>query len=411
VWFDLETLHRIAPKALMIARARPEPLLRPRGPREHNRVTNIELFFDLVFVFAVTQLSHTLLRNLTPMGALHVALVFVAIWWVWIATSWVTNWLDPDRTPVRLLLIVLMLVGLVLSTSIPEAFEAKGLAFALAISTIEIGRSLFMLWALGDRNPRNTLNFKRIILWQALCAIFWISGAFAEGDERLALWAAAVALVWVAPGAGFYVPGLGRSTSEDWDIDGSHLAERCSLFIIIALGESILVTGANFGELVWSPVAAGSFAAAFVGAVAMWWIYFDTGADRGSRKISTAADPGGIARLAYTYFHLLIVAGIIVSAVGDELVLAHPLEAMEPPVAAALLSGPALYLAGSTLFKCTIAGFLPLSHLVGLALLVAAGFASPLLPPLALSAATTAALVVVAVWEMVSLGRGSALRP
>jgi low temperature requirement protein LtrA len=394
----------------MTTSAKPASLLRPRGTHEHGRVTNIELFFDLVFVFAVTQLSHTLLHNLTPMGAVHVALVFVAIWWVWIATSWVTNWLDPDRTPVRLLLIVLMLVGLVLSTSIPEAFGAKGLAFALAISTMEVGRSLFMLWALGDQNPRNTLNFKRIVSWQLLCAAFWISGAFFEGGERLAFWAVAVALVWIAPGAGFYVPGLGRSTSEDWDVDGNHLAERCSLFIIIALGESILVTGASFGELDWSPVAAASFAIAFVGAVAMWWIYFDTGAERGSRKIAAAADPGSIARLAYTYFHLLIVAGVIVSAVGDELVLAHPLGTIEPPAVAVLLGGPALYLAGSTLFKCTIAGFLPLSHLVGLGLLAATGVASPSLSPLALSAATTAILVVVAVWEKASLARGPALK-
>ncbi len=380
-----------------------KPLLRARGLHENGRVTFIELFFDLIFVFAVTQLSHSLLKHLTFDGALHTALLFVAIWWVWISTSWVTNWLDPDRSPVRILLLALMLVGLVLSTSIPEAFEEKALVFALALVVMEVGRSLFMLWALGRDNHRNTRNFQRIILWQILCAFFWIGGACAQGEARLALWSIAVVLTWVAPGVGFWMPGLGGSTPGDWDVDGGHIAERCSLFIIIALGESILVTGATFSEQAWTSPSVAAFAIAFVGSVAMWWIYFDTGAERGSRKIADDANPGRLARLAYTYFHLLIVAGIIVAAVGDELVLAHPEGHPEFAAVAVLLGGPALYLVGNTLFKWSVAGRVPLSHLVGLGLLVPAGFAAPETSPLTLSAATTAILLLVAAWETVSL--------
>src|SRR3954452_2577378 len=106
-------------------------LFRATAPNQHSRVTYAELFFDLVFVFAITQISHTLLAHFTPLGALQTTILFLAVWWVWIFTSWITNWLDPERTPVRVMLFVLMIAGLLLSTSIPKAFEGRGLAFAL----------------------------------------------------------------------------------------------------------------------------------------------------------------------------------------------------------------------------------------------------------------------------------------
>ena len=138
------------------------------------------------------------------------------------------------------------------------------------------------------------------------------------------LWAAALLVETTAPAFGFWVPGLGRSTTEDWDVEGGHMAERCGLFVIIALGESILVTGAKFASLTWTPTTVAAFVVAFVGSVAMWWIYFNVGAERASRNIAASSDPGRIARLSYTYLHLPLVAGIIVAAVGDELVLSHP---------------------------------------------------------------------------------------
>jgi low temperature requirement protein LtrA len=377
--------------------------LRPRMAHGHARVTYVELFFDLVFVFAITQLSHLLLKDLTSLGAIRTGLLFLAVWWVWIYTSWVTNWLDPERTPVRLLLFILMLAGLVLSTSIPQAFGPRGLAFAAAYVFMQVGRSLFMIWALGDASPGNTRNFQRITVWLAAAGVFWLAGAFVEGDIRLLLWTAALAIEFVSPTVGFWVPGLGRSTTGDWDVEGGHLAERCSLFIIIALGESLLVTGATFANLTWAAATIAAFATAFIGSVAMWWIYFDTGAERGSRTIAGSTDPGRLARLAYTYLHIPIVAGIIVAAVADELVLAHPSGHTELKTAGAVLGGPLLFLVGNLLFKGAVTGRPPLSHLVGLGLLVLLTPTSPVLSPLALAAATTIVLVVAATWETVSL--------
>ena len=379
-------------------------LLRARHGHEHSRVTFVELFFDLVFVFAVTQLSHTLLAHLTLGGLLQATLLLMAVWWVWIYTTWVTNWLDPDRTPVRLLLFTLMLAGLVLSTSIPKAFESKGLAFASAYVFMQLGRTLFMLWALKGNNAANYRNFQRIICWLALSALFWIAGAFAEGNARLMLWGTALLLEYVSPSLRFWTPGLGASTTSDWDVEGSHLAERCGLFMIIALGESVLVTGAKFANLPWTSTSIAAFLVAFVGSVAMWWVYFNIGAERARRHISSSRDPGRLARLTYTYMHLPLVAGIIVTAVGDELVLAHPTGHLEAKTAAVLIGGPALYLIGNLLFKRTSARNYPLSHMVGLALLVSLIPAAAFADPLTFAAATTAVLVIVAVWETLSFG-------
>ncbi len=379
-------------------------VLRPRRGHEDSRVTFLELFFDLVFVFAVTQLSHLLLGHLSLLGAIQTTLLLMAVWWVWIFTSWVTNWLNPDRAPVRLMLIVLMLAGLVLSTSLPEAFESHGLAFAGAYVFMQVGRSLFMLWALGGQSPANRRNFQRITVWLSLAGVLWIAGGLVEQSARLGLWAAALFVEYLSPSVGFWTPRLGRSTTADWDIEGGHIAERCGLFIIIALGKSILVTGATFSALAWTPATALAFLTAFVGSVAMWWIYFNIGAERGSRLIASTADPGRLARLAYTYMHLPIVAGIIVSAVADELVLAHPAGHSSPGTIAAILGGPALYLAGNILFKRATAERLPLSHLGGLGLLAVLATLATLASPLVTATATTLVLVLVAAWEWRSLG-------
>jgi low temperature requirement protein LtrA len=379
-------------------------LLRARNnSHDDGRVTFVELFFDLVFVFAITQLSHGLLGDLTLAGLLHTALLLLAVWLLWIYTTWVANWLDPQRAPVRLMLFVLMLAGLLLSGAIPQAFAGAGLAFAAAYVFMHLGRCLFVLWALARHSPGNFRNFQRMTTWFAVSGVFWIAGGVADQELRLALWLVALAIELVAPWGGYFVPGLGRSTTAEWDIEGGHIAERCGLFIIIALGESILVTGATFAGLAWNLPNSAAFVSAFAGAVAMWWIYFNIGAEKARHLIAHSADPGRLARLAYTYMHIVIVAGIIVVAVGDELVLAHPSGHASTATTAAVLGGPALYLLGNILFKRSVAAWLPLSHLVGLAALLALVLGAAHLSPLLLGAAASGVLVIVAIWETLSL--------
>ncbi|MFZ6816129.1 low temperature requirement protein A [Undibacterium sp. Rencai35W] len=381
-------------------------LLRQR--HGHAKVTNIELFFDLVFVFAVTQLSHRLLKDLSLMGAVQTSLLFLAVWWVWVYTSWVTNWLDPEKTPVRILLFAMMLAGLLLSASLPQAFGNKGLAFALVFVAMQVGRSVFMLWALRHEDGAVIRNFQRITTWLVLSGIFWISGGLADDAYRLLLWTIALGIEYISPSLGFWTPGLGRSLTSDWNVEGAHLAERCSLFIIIALGESILVTGATFAELDWTTSNALAFFFAFIGSVAMWWIYFNIGAERGSEHIAQSADPGHLARLVYTYIHLLIVGGIIVGAVGDELALAHPHATLDPAHSIAMIAGPLLFLLGNLPFKWISSGkqHAPLSHLAGLGLMAALSvlaFVWPAMTATGLAGGMSAILLLVAIWETCSL--------
>jgi low temperature requirement protein LtrA len=378
-------------------------LFRAIVPNQHSRVTYAELLFDLVFVFAVTQVSHMLLGHFTPLGAVQTTLLFLAVWWVWVYTTWVTNWLNPELTPVRLLLFLLMLAGLVLSTSIPHAFETRGLWFATAYAAMQVGRTLFWLVSTPPARVAVRWNAVRILTWLSVSAVFWILGGFADGETRLGLWALALAIEYVSPVVRFWIPRYGASAIEDWYVEGGHMAERCAGFIIIALGEAIVVNGATFADLTWTAETVGAFLCAFAGSIAMWWIYFHKGAEAGSELISKSSESGRLARSAYTYLHMPIVAGIILSAVADELVLKHPSGHADLKTAVSAIGGPLLFLTGTILFKLDIRGFLQLSHGAGIAALCALAWFARDLTPLILSALTSALLIVVAVWESVSL--------
>lgn len=226
-------------------------LLRDEGAGNH-QVTSMELFFDLVYVFAVTQLSHLFLDHLDVRGALQTGLLLLAVWWAWVYTAWTTNWLDPNQRPVRIMLIGVMAASLIMSTVLPEAFGDRGLLFAAAYVAMQIGRTLFVVISTRE-HPELHRNFQRILAWLVFSGVFWIAGGLASGTTRELLWIGAVAVDLIGPVCGFSTPGLGRSTTRGWSISGAHLAERCQLFLIIALGESILVTGATFGALEITP--------------------------------------------------------------------------------------------------------------------------------------------------------------
>ena len=247
------------------------------------------------------------------------------------------------------------------------------------------------------------MNAIRILVWLSVSAVFWIAGGLAEGQTRLGLWAVALAIEYVSPAVRFWTPGIGASSVADWYVEGGHFAERCAGFIIIALGESIVVTGATFADLRWTFEVVTAFLSAFVGALAMWWLYFHRGAEAGSELISNSREPGRLARLAYTYLHLPIVAGIILSAVADDLVLQHPLGHSDARTVLSAVGGPMLFLIGTILFKQVIRGWFQPSHIVGILALAVLGWFGHELSPLMLSIATTALTVIVAIWESLSL--------
>jgi low temperature requirement protein LtrA len=370
---------------------------------DDHRVGFVELFYDLVFVFAITQISHFLLHHFTLKGAAEATILFLAIWWVWIYTTWVLNRLNPDRTAVRLLLFGLMIAGLFVSMAIPEAFGERGLIFAAAYVAMQIGRTLFMYVVLAE-DARTRATYLRIMIWLAAAAVFWIAGGQADGETRLWFWVIALAIEYVGPAAAFYVPGLGRDVTSNWTVKGAHMAERCGLFVIICLGETLLVSGATFAEMAWTASGMAAFLASVLTSIGMWWVYFHIGHRRAAHQIETSDDPGRIARLSFTYAHIPIVAGIVLSAVGAERAIAHPFDPGGAGDLAVLIGGQALFLAGNLWFKRLSAKWIPLSHLAGLALTGALWIAGAGLPLWVTGLLAAGIIGVVAIWEDRSLG-------
>jgi low temperature requirement protein LtrA len=371
---------------------------------ESRRVSLVELFFDLVYVLAVTQLTHLLLDHLTLRGVAEAGILLFAIWWAWEDTAWLANWVDPDRLRMRALLLAVMGASLVMSASIPEAYGDRGLWFAAAYATMQVGRSAYAVVLLrADAGMRR--NFLRILPWRTLSAVLWVAGGLSAEELRFGVWAVAAAVDTGAAAIGFYLPKLGRSSTRDWPITGSHLAERSRLLVLIALGESILITGAVFGDVPPSALTLAALGAAFGGTVALWWIYFDRAAEAASDVIAGADDPGGLGRSAYTYFHIPMVAGIIVTAVGDDLALHHPGEPADTATIASVLGGPALFLAGYLLFKRAVFGAHPAPILVALAALAALVPAGPHLDAVTLSWAATGVVGGAAIWHAIRVRR------
>lgn len=343
------------------------PLLRHRDGH-HARVTYEELFFDLVYVFAVTQLSHGLLHHLTAAGLIETLILWFAVWLGWQYTCWVTNWFNPESRQIRGLMFVLMLLALVMASALPQAFGERGMTFALAYVAIQVGRTGFILWQLGSGHALSA-NYRRMLGWVCISALFWIAGAFAHHELRAILWLIAVICEYVSPMFGFALPGLGRSNTRDWTIEGGHLAERCQLFVIVALGETLLVSGATMAETeIWTTPVLSALLATFLGTLAMWWLYFGTSSKDATTAITRTDDPGRVGAYLH-YVHALLVAGIIGTAVGNELALAHPHALADWTQVLALTGGPALYLLGSILYKRVVYGQVPMTHVLGLALL------------------------------------------
>jgi low temperature requirement protein LtrA len=374
-------------------------LLRPTTGDESHRVTFVELFFDLVFVFAITQLSHSLIADPSLLRFAEVLILTGAIWWVWVDTTWIANWLNPERGAVRGMLIVLMLFGLVMSSALPEAFAEKGWLFAVAFVAMQLSRTAFAYFSFVEQGKTaNALNVVRIISWYAFTGVFWIWGGFAPEQQRIWIWIIALAVESAGPAARYWIPVLGRSPVETWQVSGEHMAERVGLFFIIALGESIIVTGSVFAEqpLSWESFAA--LLAAFAGTVLLWLLYFAHGERSGSAYISDSNATGVVARTTYTYIPILMVVGIVLTAVGDDLVLAHPFGhhgSTDVATAATVTGGAALYLFGTTLFKRSVGGPWLITHVVGVVATVLLFAVAGLVNPLTLTWLTNVVLFAV----------------
>jgi len=359
------------------------------------RASSLELFYGLVFVFAITQVSHLLLEHLTWTGVLQSLIVLLAVYWSWNYTTWTTNELDTETIPVRLLLLGLMLVSLLMSVAIPQAFEEHALLFAGSYVAIQIGRHSFLTFVAAESGTVERERAGRILTWFVVVGVLWVAGALVEGPGRYVLWLVALALDYCAPLVTYWVPGRRRLAPATWNVGTEHFAERFGLFIILALGESIVITGATTSELDLDAKTIVAFVMAFLASAAIWWLYFSSVAALGEHYLEVADSRTTLARDAYTYFHVVFVAWIVLSAVGDELVIAHPIEVLPPYEVAAVAAGPAVYLLAHTLFRFRLIGTLGLAKPSATLGCVGVGFVGLFVPALALAGALIVVLVAV----------------
>jgi low temperature requirement protein LtrA len=317
-------------------------------PEPEQRVTSLELFFDLVFVFAITQVTSLLSDDPTWHGLVRGLLVLGALWWAWGAYAWLTNTLNPEEGAVRIAMFAAMAAMLIAALAVPEAFGDDGVIFGVAYLFVRaMHLALYALAARGDPDLFGAVL--RFVPSSLISALLIIAAGFTEGDQRVALWVIGLAIDYLG-----VLVGRGRG----WRLSPGHFAERHGLIIIIALGESIVALGVGAAG---TPLDAGVVAAALLGitvAAALWWSYFDWVSIVSEQRLrmATGTQQMTLARDAYTYLHFLMVAGIVLFALGLKKTLADVDDELKIVPATGLVEGLALYLLAHVLLRLRISG-------------------------------------------------------
>ncbi|MFC0032915.1 low temperature requirement protein A [Micromonospora chaiyaphumensis] len=322
------------------------PVRDPEAPR---RVTLLELFFDLVYVVALSLISRGLITEVDWQRALQSLIMLMAMWWTWAITTLVTDLYDPQRSEIKLLIIAVMFGALLMTTAIPEAFGARGLVFAGTYVAIHLGRGLFLMPTVR-RHRQTQRRAARIFVWFATSAIPWLVGATVSGHAREILWAVALGIDYLGFRLAYPVPGLGVVPDAQRNVTAEHLSERYQQFFIIALGDAILVTGTVFSLHHSETENIGAFAIAFATTLLLWRIYVHKSGELLPHAIARSKQPSKFLNSA-PYTHLLMVAGVVTSASGFDLVLLEPTGRTPPAWLAVILGGPALFLAGRAAFE------------------------------------------------------------
>jgi low temperature requirement protein LtrA len=366
----------------------------PARTREsgEERVTPLELFFDLIFVFALTQVTGLVVADPTWAGLVRGLLVLSVLWWAWAAYAWLTNTIDPEEGIVRLAMFGAMGAMLIASFAVPDAFGDDAFLFACAYAIVRIAH--LVLYAVAGRGDRELLEaVARLGIGSALGVGLLFVAAALDGKPQVAVWAIALACDLLGP----YV---GRA--RGWHLSPGHFVERHGLVVIIALGESIVALGAG----ATSDLDAGVIVAALLGfavAACLWWAYFDVVAIVAERRLTETEGNAqlAMARDSYSYLHLPMVAGIILFAVGVKKTLGDVGEPLKLVPAVALCGGVAMYLGAHILFRLRNVRSLNKPRLVVTGILVALVPVALALPALATLSVVTAVCVGLIAYEAI----------
>ena len=290
-----------------------------------------------------------------------------------------------------------MLAAFGMALAIPDAFGDRALLFAGSYVALQVGRNGFTVWA--TRHEEMRLNFVRPFIFHSWVAILWIVGAFLADDARIAVWLVALALDYAGPFVMYWTPVLGRGATTDWSLNQDHFVERFQLFIIIVLGESIIVTGAVASGLELTSARVFATMVALGSTAALWWLYFNHVSGHAKDDFTESADPVAIGRDAYTFLHVPIIAGIIVTAVANEFMIAHPGATPTTAQLVALAGGPALYLLGHIAFRLRLTQTIDWIRLGAIAAVCGIGVFGALMTHLAAGALILGVLAAVAIYE------------
>jgi len=338
-------------------------VLEPTHDEEERKTSYIELFFDLVFVFAFTQVTALILEDTSLEGFVRAALVLAMVWWAWSAYAWMTNAIDIENSITRLIMFTAMAAGFFMALAVPDAFQDEAAWFAVAYFVVRILNTALYTW--GARNDPVLLRATlRLAPWFLVAALVALAGGFADPQYRGWIWLASLVID---------VVGTLRVARVEWRVSPSHFAERFALIVIIALGESIVAIGIGTSELERDATYALSVVVAFAGVAALWWAYFDftaVAAERALRRASPEAR-GPVARDVFTFFHYPVVLGIIFYAVAAKKTLEHPLDPLSEAGRWALGLGVAVFLCGFALMRFRVVRRIAWERLGAAALAVA----------------------------------------
>ncbi|PYC73919.1 low temperature requirement protein A [Micromonospora arborensis] len=362
----------------------------------------LELFFDLVYVFALVALATMLANKLTWTGFAETLVLLLAFTMIWALTVWGADTIDLARPSGQGQFIWVAAASLLLAAVAPEAYDDRGLLFAITYVFIHFSTSAYYVLL----TPTKTLlpNSIRIQVWESVAGIGWIGGALVGGSGQLPIWVLAVVVEYSAAAFGWPVPGIGRSRARDWRLVGGRVAERYRQFVIVALGVSLFVTGTTFSTNDFTMDRAWALVVVFSTVVLMWRIYIYRAGELLTDAIARSTNPALLTQSA-AVTHLIMVAGIVGAAVTSRLVVGRPWGETPPSWAVVILGGPALYLVGRGVLDFTVFGRISRSRLAGLVLLACVAPAAPRLPPVMVALLAMTVLALIAVANLVSTRR------
>jgi low temperature requirement protein LtrA len=367
----------------------------PGGPEYP---TIVELFYDLAFIFMFARLADDLVHDMSALNMVHTAVLFLAAWWVWVLTAWLTDLFNPSLAVIRALVLAIMLGTVLMGAATPDAFGRRAGLFVLAYYGIHVARDAVLIPATRVNRAIQARSI-RIFFWHTVTAVPWFVGVFAHGTARLVLWAVAVLGDLGSARLGWPTPGLGRTDVASEIFSGTHLFERHRQIVIVAFGELIVTSGVDLSNSPYDAHHIVAFGAAFGGGVLLFSLY--------SQQVRALVEPvvaRRVERISHgtvtSYWHLFMVAGVVGAAAADRGISAHPSGPAPFDLVLLALGGPALFLLGSFLFERVLTGQRSWARLGTAAVLLAIAPAVRGRPPLVAAVLADLALLLILLLEV-----------